>query len=53
MSAPESFDEQIARLELLAEGSVRTVIRDEDRAAIRALLQAYGRLAMEVERAER
>ena len=56
-STPKSFDEQIALLEKIADildgdSAVRWINRYE-RAAIRALLQAYGRLAMEVERAER
>ena len=40
---PETFDEQIARLEMLAgfaDGS-RQICNDQDRAAIRALLESY------------
>jgi hypothetical protein len=41
MSDAESFADQIARLELMADGDPTWDLSDNDRAAIRALLENY------------
>jgi hypothetical protein len=41
MSEPETFAEQIERLELMADGDSQWDLSDNDRAAIRALLENY------------
>jgi hypothetical protein len=41
MSDPETFAEQIERLELMAEGDPQWNLSDNDRAAIHALLENY------------